>query len=153
FNLCQVGFRSVEHDVFGFSGALHAVDSAQQDFQRMSFFGGKCTRVTEKHGGAFENGVHRAQFVSFKRGAGGDQIADGIGKPETWGNFDGTAKRDDIGGNLLLDEKSTGELRVGSSDALPLQITQASIGKLFRDGQSEPASTEIQRALHKITAV
>ena len=88
--------------------------------------------------------------VGVEGGAGGDQVADGLGQTEAGGHLDGAAEVDDLRLKALFGKVAFGQLRVGGGNAQPGQVGRAGVRPLLGEGDGEAAAAEVQLTLDLI---
>ena len=97
---------------------------------------GFATRI----GLAGEDVADLAQAVHDERGAGRDEVDDGLGQAEPRRDLDRPGDRDDVHGDALVREEPAGRVRVGRRDPQAGEVLDRPVRAVGRDGGGEPAT-------------
>ncbi len=81
-----------------------------------------------------------AQAVHHERGAGRDEIDDGLGKAEAGRDLDGARDRDDVDRDALGLEEATGRVGVGGGDAQAAQVFDGPVRRVVGNGGGQAAA-------------
>ncbi len=143
----------MHHDVFGFAGLNHALNAGQQLVDELLFGVGHLAVALDKARFGAVDHLHFAQAVRFQRGAGGDEVTDGIGQARTRRHFNGAIQQTGFKLHAFLIEVTLQQVRVRGGDTFAVQRGRAVPGFIDRRSQRQAAAAKVQTTQGKVARI